>query len=273
MLGKLVKQEMKITSRTILPMYLCFVVATLLLKLSFAFSEGNFLFIVHESSILNLLQVLLIFAYVILLVGVVLLTYFLVLKRFYSGMFGDEGYLMFTLPVTTRQLLNSKLISSFLWMLICAPLILSSFFLLFWNTSTYQELMYGLSFVSDELSILQTSGFSMGLILIELIVLGVIDIFSSLLSFYLAMTLGHHFCSEHRLLGSIGFYLAISMAESSVSSFLQSFFIDITNMSAIAEIYNGLSHTFFISIVLSIVLVLVYYIVIHHFLDKKLNLS
>lgn len=273
MLGKLIKQEMKMTSRTILPMYFCFVVATLLLKLSFASSEGNFFFMVHQSNILDLLQLLLIFAYVILLIGIVLLTYATILKRFYSGMFGDEGYLMFTLPVTTRQLLNSKLISSFLWMFVSAPLILGSFFFLFWNTETYQELMYGLSLVSEELYILQTSGFSFGLLLAEGIILGLVEILSSLLSFYLAMTLGHHFCSEHRLLGSIGFYLAIGMAESSIVSFIQSLFVDFGTMSHITELYTGISSTFLVSIVLSIILVVVYYIVIHYFLDKKLNLS
>lgn len=273
MLGKLIKQEMKITSRTILPMYFCFIIATLLLKLSFAFSDGSFFFMIQESNILNLLQVLLIVAYVILLIGVTLLTYFQILKRFYSGMFGDEGYLMFTLPVSTRQLLNSKLISSFLWMLITAPLILGSFFLLFWNSETYQEVAYFVSLFSEELSILQTSGFSLGLLLAEIILLGIIEIVSSLLEFYLAMTLGHHFCSEHRLLGSIGFFLAIGMVESAISSFVQSFCIDYENMTGITDIYNGISSTFLISIILSIIIIVVYYIVIHHFLDKKLNLS
>lgn len=273
MLGKLIKHEMKITSRTILPMYFCFIVATMLLKVSFVFSEGSFFFIVHQSSVLDLLQILLIFAYGILLVGTVLLTYFMILKRFYSGMFGDEGYLMFTLPVSTRQLLNSKLISSFLWMLISVPLILGSFLFLFWNTGTYQDLIYGLSLVFEEISILQTSGFSLGLLLAEMIILSILEILSSLLNFYLAMTLGHHFCSEHRLLGSIGFYFVISMAESSITSFIQALFVDWETMNNITELYTGISSTFFVSIVLSIILVMVYYTVIHHFLDKRLNLS
>ena len=37
--------------------------------------------------------------------------------RFYSGLLRDEGYLMFTLPVSTTELIFSKLIVSIVWFL------------------------------------------------------------------------------------------------------------------------------------------------------------
>lgn len=43
-----------------------------------------------------------------------ILTSVLIYVRFYKNFFSDEGYLTFTLPVKTRSLLNSKLLSAFI---------------------------------------------------------------------------------------------------------------------------------------------------------------
>ena len=46
------------------------------------------------------------------------LTAMIAIQRFNKSLIGDEGYLMFTLPVTHTQLLNSKLIASLLWVVV-----------------------------------------------------------------------------------------------------------------------------------------------------------
>lgn len=277
MLKKLLKQEMKITSRTFLPMYFCFIMATLLLKLSFFFSQGDAMYIGAASSVISLFQALMIFIYVVLLIGTILLTYFIIIKRFYSNMFGDEGYLMFTLPVTTKQLLNSKIISALIWMLILAPMTIGSFLLLFLNTDTYNTVMYYLSYFAEEFQILQTSGFHIGLLIVELLIAAILGVLSSLLMFYLSMTMGHHFFSEHRLLGSIGFYLIFSTIESALESITGTITEDLLwnfmSTSNVADLYAALNRIIPISMLLSIVLIFVYYFVTHYFLDKKLNLS
>ena len=48
----------------------------------------------------------------------ILVTYVLVFYRYYKNLYNSEGYLMHTLPVRPSQLLTSKIVSSFIWLLI-----------------------------------------------------------------------------------------------------------------------------------------------------------
>ena len=43
----------------------------------------------------------------------------IIIRRFYKNVFGREGYLTWTLPVTPHQILLSKLLSAFVWTLLC----------------------------------------------------------------------------------------------------------------------------------------------------------
>ena len=46
--------------------------------------------------------------YVALCIAVVVLAIVFIIQRFYNGLLKDEGYLMFTLPVKTWQLIKAK---------------------------------------------------------------------------------------------------------------------------------------------------------------------
>ena len=48
----------------------------------------------------------------------IFVTLFFVVNDYYKSLFGQQGYLSFTLPVTSRQLLGSKLIVYGLWMIL-----------------------------------------------------------------------------------------------------------------------------------------------------------
>ena len=61
-----------------------------------------------------------------LLIAIVVLNILIVIQRFWNGLLKDEGYLMFTLPVSSRKLILSKAVSamlislgSFLMVIIC----------------------------------------------------------------------------------------------------------------------------------------------------------
>ena len=56
--------------------------------------------------------------YVITLIGIFVATMLITIQRFYKSLLGDEGYLMFTLPVRPWQLITSKLIVSALWSIV-----------------------------------------------------------------------------------------------------------------------------------------------------------
>lgn len=119
MLKKLLKYEFKATARTMGSMYLAMVAAAALLGFTMRMtiqhetkgfgSQGMENFFASAMMILMLV-------YVALVIATVVLTIMQVVQRFYKNLLGGEGYLMNTLPVSTRQLLASKTIAGVVWM-------------------------------------------------------------------------------------------------------------------------------------------------------------
>lgn len=123
MLGKLLKYEMKASARTLLPLYIGTLVAAVIcafITASFVADDGTrfaMLTVMYDEATgtLSVFAFLLFFG---LCVAIMVLTAMIVIQRFNKNLIGDEGYLMFTLPVTHVQLLSSKLIAGLLWVLI-----------------------------------------------------------------------------------------------------------------------------------------------------------
>lgn len=102
MLGKLIKHEFKATARVIPVIYL----AVLLL------------FLVGLSAKTMKIQTVLATSAFLLMIAVfatIVVTYGVVIVRYYRSMFGNEGYLTGALPVTSGQLLFSKALVALLW--------------------------------------------------------------------------------------------------------------------------------------------------------------
>ena len=106
MLTKLLKYEFKATGRVYGGLYLAILAAAALLGLSFRFP----IFLVHTAPIAVLMII-----YLALVVAIVVMTVFTIVQRFTRNLLGREGYLMHTLPVSSVQLILSKLISSMVW--------------------------------------------------------------------------------------------------------------------------------------------------------------
>ncbi len=124
MLSKLMKHELRATKRTMLPAIL------ILLAASLGARFGLTSFMDSNNEALILLGSLLTMAYVIFTFGLIIACAVLMVVRFYKNMMGDEGYLMFTLPVSIHQHIWSKLLTSTLWMVLCGITIVVSAFLL-----------------------------------------------------------------------------------------------------------------------------------------------
>ena len=121
MLGKLLKHEFRATARVMLPLYL------VLLAISLC---GNFATRVMEhssSQLLNLVGSLTIFAFFIGLIAVSLMSLYLMISRFHKNLLTDEGYLMFTLPVSVHGLIVSKIIVSTVWFILTGVVDVLSF--------------------------------------------------------------------------------------------------------------------------------------------------
>ena len=105
MLAKLVKYDLKSTLRTAL----VFWAAALILAVYNHFSVR---YMFEDETFVGTLNgaVMGLFFTVMASLGVVVLI--LIIQRFWKGLLGDEGYLMFTVPATVHQLVLSKALSA-----------------------------------------------------------------------------------------------------------------------------------------------------------------
>ncbi|MCL2587974.1 MAG: hypothetical protein FWD84_01050 [Oscillospiraceae bacterium] len=144
MLAKLVKYEFLATSRLIFPAYIGALLFGLILRpaTSNAAFDGFFL---NAST----------FFFVVSIFAVVILTFVIIVRRFSSSMFKDEGYLTHTLPVSVDALIWAKLIAAIGWTLLGIVIIsFSTWFVtsgLWWNTLSlphyvWQEIEHGLPY-------------------------------------------------------------------------------------------------------------------------------
>lgn len=112
MLGKLLKYELKSTSRLMGVLYLAvLIVAAIVGFLArgtiWQATQGNGIAVVVSGLI-----------YTLLIMTLMIVTVVMILQRFYKNLLKGEGYLMHTLPVPTWMLVASKTISSLIWVLL-----------------------------------------------------------------------------------------------------------------------------------------------------------
>ncbi|WP_069999926.1 hypothetical protein [Cellulosilyticum sp. I15G10I2] len=117
MLRNLLKYEFKATARIFIPIYIAILLVSIV----------NRLFrLVNIELAFNLTVIVLVSLFIAL--GV--LTIIGIVQRFNKNLLSDEGYLMFTLPVSPTKLIVSKLITSVVWTIVSGIAALLSFTIL-----------------------------------------------------------------------------------------------------------------------------------------------
>ena len=124
MLGKLLKYEFKATARMYFPLYLAVLLLALLGRLSIGGNILNAAQVLESygegggglfSTFLGALAAIALVFYGLGLLGAYVVHFVITIQRFWKSLMGDEGYLMFTLPVSVDQLLWSKAIAAAVW--------------------------------------------------------------------------------------------------------------------------------------------------------------
>ncbi|MBR3586981.1 MAG: hypothetical protein IKO00_13230 [Oscillospiraceae bacterium] len=211
MLGKLMKHEFRATARIMLPVMGAMVALALLANLSIRGLAGN----LSDIPMLRILFVLIIIFFSVAVVATIVMSLVIMVSRFYRNLLKDEGYLMFTLPVSVHELIWSKLIVSLVWFLATALLIFLVMSLMALNLShtNLEMILEQLPSWSEINRWLDETGIRGQLVtlLIQAVLGTLIGIFAACLHFYAAMSLGHMF-SKDKVLLSIVFFVGISFA-------------------------------------------------------------
>ena len=201
MLGKLFKYEWRSISKLLLPVHGFVLLLALLSRLYFTLGGGVDSLVNTDSTIINILTMLLIFAIAVILSSVIIFTYIYSGYHFYKNVFTDQGYLTNTLPVTPAQLLLSKALVALLWLLIDVVVIILSSVILVGTKDFFSN--FGI-FLNAMATYASQSPFFTTLLILALAIMP----FQLISWLFFSITLGN-LASSHKVLASIGAYVGI----------------------------------------------------------------
>lgn len=275
MLGKLIKHETRATSRIFLPLYGALLILTIFTKLVMAIGAPDF-FSEAASNNNNVAEIILGISftlYFVLIIGICVMTLVMIIQRFYKNLFTDEGYLMFSLPVKTWELVLSKLLVGMIWSAVCTVMIVLTFFIFSLGAFSMMELSQTIR-SAYSMFYLQT-GMELNLFMAELIIFILVETVASILMIYVSIAIGQLF-NQHRIVAAFGAYIVITIAMQIIMSIAMAVFAigNLENMvlngseamKTVQWLING-------STALNVVLGIGFYYVTHTIMKKRLNLE
>nr|WP_288524495.1 ABC transporter permease [uncultured Romboutsia sp.] len=268
MLGKLLKYELKATSRVFIPLYIAILVVSIVNGLSLNLEIFN---------IQGLATIILMCLFISLFVITIVVT----IQRFNKNLLKDEGYLMFTLPVSSKYLVLSKYLTSLIWTFLSFIVALLSFTIIF-TIATYGDFNY--SYFINEFNLLFSNMLNLNILgqFLKIILLMIISYTIFIFNVYLALSVGqlpifNRFRNVSSFIGFLVINLLISYAQNIVSLFVNDASVNIEAIDninyAINSVTSIVSKGLNIAIVINLIIILVLFFATTYILDKKLNLE
>lgn len=227
MLGKLLKYENKVLSKILFPLgigvLLVSLFGTLMMKLYLSIS-----YLIDEDSLAATMirsgaMTLFVFS-VIAIISASFVSIFILMQRYYKSMFTDEGYLTFTLPVKTRDILLSKMLAAVLWTLFTVACTVFGVILisLFGSTRSFvnPDVLPALGKIWRSLLSLQELKVNIPLLVVQMIIFAFASLCEQFMLIFLAITLGNQVAKKHKVLGAIGMYFALYAIIQTINSAL-----------------------------------------------------
>lgn len=195
---------------------------------------------------------------------------FLMIARFYKSRFTDEGYLTFTLPVTTHQVLLSSLVSSGLNMLLTFVVVFCSFVIMMLVGMSFAEEFWptALGMVPELWNSLcnsmtwEIAGY-LALVLGDILA----GLVYELVLLMLSVTIGALIAKKHKILAAVGAYYGINMLLSIFSVATMT-----TGLIHSTQHIGSFAYVLIFFGVQSLVIALIGYFLTHYLITHKLNL-
>ena len=264
MLGKLLKYELKATSRVFIPLYIAILVVSIVNGLSL------------NLEILNI-QGLATIVLMCLFISLFVITIVVTIQRFNKNLLKDEGYLMFTLPVSSKHLVLSKYLTSLIWTFLSFIVAFLSFTIIF-MIPTYKY--FDFSYFINEFNLLFSNMLNLNILgqFLKIILLMIISYTIFIFNVYLALSVGQlPIFNRFRNVSSFIGFLVINLLISYVQNIVDNAFVNIEAIDninyAINSVTSIVSKGLNIAIVINLIIILVLFFATTYILDKKLNLE
>ena len=251
MLGKLIKYDLKALAKILAPLWGVLLVMGLIFGISI------------RSNLDGIGNTMIVFSLVVIvavIVAIFVMNVIIVIQRFWNGLLQEEGYLMFTLPVTTRSLILSKVISALI--ISCGTVLVISLLGVEIIAISPVKLMDTVTYFGNwVIKVHAGPWIGYGAVIAGLL--------NGIYHIYAAMVIGQ-LSNGNRFLFAFVAYAGLSIIVS---------LIGIPSMTNLDNMGSSLQNTFgfdgdlWIYLVENIVIIIVYHIVTEVILTKKLNLE
>ncbi len=259
MLGKLMKYEWQATWRLLLPANLLIVVMTFFACMAIRLNLGD---IKNEGIVFAAVMILV--TYVGSMFVVMIGTAIYLIYRFYTSTYGDQGYLLHTLPVDKHHIVIAKVAVSTAWILLSSFLMyLSILFIFASEKGVIPELVDSMRVLAEEMS--GRPSLFAGVMTITAFVVSVL---ARVLKVTACLSLGQ-LSANHKLLMSFAYYFGIYFLQ----QILRSFYYLLLGMinRRFDTYYYG--QTWEVTLLAGLVYTVVFYAVTWYTMDKQLNLD
>lgn len=196
-------------------------------------------------------------------VAIAAMTLIFIIQRFWGGLLGDEGYLMFTLPVKTGDLIFSKVLSSasVMFLSMMSGFLSILIFVLVLNPKV--DLLAVIPYLIEEFKI-ETGIDNVAPFVLTILLAGITSVFFVIYQIYVSMALGQMY-TKHRIIASCVCYMAIHV--------LLSVMVQIADLIIPYVTIFELPIAMFVYSVWNIVVAVVFHFVIRYVFSHRLNLE
>ena len=259
MLGKLMKYEWKATWKLLVPLD-----AFIVLMAMLSYGTIQLSFFDSSSNVVIMTGILMIVTYFLSMFVIVAGTVIYLVYRFYKSVYGDEGYLLHTLPVDKHHIIIAKAVVSVSWLLLNTVTIYFSILLLFSaNSEVIENFTGGFDYYVNIMSGNYLYDRAGAFNVIMSLITSLIAMFAKILKVSACISLGQ-LASNHKVLSSIAFYYGIY--------FVQRMFTVIYYLFAeLFEKVSGASYSGFYGA--NLIYCVVFYYLTWYVMEKKLNLD
>lgn len=256
MLRKLMKYEFKATGRIMLPLYGALLGFSIINKIFIGtnMAEVNMDFLGGIPAIITMI------GYFVTMVAVFVGTLFITVQRFYKNLFGDEGYLMNTIPVKSSQNIVNKLVVSMVWTIISGFIAATSIFVMAYEPGILKEAIREFKNIYSEIG-LNVFG------IIEFIIFGIVSLAHQIMMLYASLSIGQLFKSK-KLLGGFAGFMILSIAQQSIIGIGMTILVASDNF-----IYLSSHYAIFCGIIVCLIFFTILFCITNYIMKNKLNLE
>ena len=262
MLGKLIKYEFKATMRSFLAIYASLILTGILI--------GIFMFAnVEVGMSLGMLIM------VALMITLGVLTVTVIIKRFSKNLLGDEGYFMMTLPVSTKKIVASKIITSVVYLILSTIVVFLVFVVIMLPSGigTMKEFIRSMGNVWNYMVMNLLSARDIILNMIITFMIGIVDYVSFILVIYTSLSIGQlKPFNKHRTPFAIIAFFVINMIVSVISDGLSNL-LESMNILTAPQSMSMLNAVSLYTLTFYSVVSIVLFMITSYILEKKLNLE